>query len=938
MANSQLPIEVELALELMPCFALRSTYDEGHRPHACAYFGEWGHYHSYGYDTEGAPEQPTIVQPATYAGKRRVVPEMLSGCRKAPILCVGINPNLPGWTSTTRNAIHPYFDDVLQYAHYFRYRTRDKLRIPESRYETLLGSAEDGPDVVRPLQEAGSAIDVEASPVLMYRQYQRLLDGLAERRGWNGHELAVGEDIAYANMVACPSTRWVDTRPNQDDPDMPVMGAERVKGIVHECFYKRRHFLRQLFQSLPAVILVFSRTTAREFIQALQGRFSMGDPKPNEPLQDLFEREIRLRYGRLRDGTELDARVLFMAHASARPDEFEAMVAACVDRLDQEVERGQLEFNAGSGHLRRGRGACVFCENALYRIGRCDYRDELRPLASGAVQALAEDAHGAALADKSEQLDLLEAFVAPTPAPTTRAATARPLDETDDAAPLILRGRVASMAGPPQADAAVYISGDRIVDVRAADAPAPDGFASARLIETGGTIYPGLMDLHNHLAYNVLPLWQPPRRFDNRSQWLSRRDYRRDVTEPMQTIVRSGQGAIKAVIRYIEVKLLLGGATSGQGMRSKFGGSRFYGGLCRNFESPEHPDLPAAETHVPDMRADTVDQIRANLDSGAPCFLHLAEGLDTRARQQFMMLDENAMLRPNLIGIHSLGLHPAQHAALRDSGASVVWSPLSNSLLYGSTIDPTVLRAQGAVFGLGSDWTPSGSRNLLMELKVAWLCSRAAGDVFDAEALVRAVTVDAARIAGWDAQLGTIEPGKLADLIVLDDRVGDVYENLIRATERELRLVLVGGVPRHGDTALMRAAGLRRSRLEAIEIGGRDKSLHLHHPGSPLDGLSLSVARERLEAAMSDLDAIRNASEPLFEPMNDEPLLDLELDMQADIPPGEIELMADLPPLASIPLDGLTAIDDPDWFDRLEAVPHLPAFYKGDDGLRGFYR
>ena len=66
-------------------------------------------------------------------------------------MCVGINPNLPGWTSSTRNAIHPYFDDLLQFAHYFRYRTRDKLRIPEDDYEALIGVTSDDPGTARPL-------------------------------------------------------------------------------------------------------------------------------------------------------------------------------------------------------------------------------------------------------------------------------------------------------------------------------------------------------------------------------------------------------------------------------------------------------------------------------------------------------------------------------------------------------------------------------------------------------------------------------------------------------------------------------------------------------------------------------------------------------------------------------------------------------------------
>lgn len=931
--TSKLPLEVELALEVMSSLALRNTYDSAEKEHPCSYFTEWGYYHSYDYESAGPPDQPTIEAPVVYAGKRHLVPELLSGCRKSPILCVGINPNLPGWTSASRNAIHPYFDDVLQYAHYFRYRTRDKLRIPEAEYEELLGAVADTPSTSRPITAHGSEISVERAPVLMYHQYQKLLDGLAERKQWQGHKLAVGEDIAYANMVACPSARWVVTQ-NQDDPDMPVMGVARAKGIVNECFYKRRYFLRQLMQSLPAVILVFSRTTAREFISALKTRFSQGDPQPNEALIDLFQREIRLKYGRLSDGAELDARVIFMPHASARPEEFETMRVPCIDRLEEEVDRGNLVFNEATGHLRRGRGACVFCANSLYKIGECDYEAELQPLSEGLVAPLSADPQAGALADKNEQLRLLDQFVSLQPAaPEIVVMAAAPAPP----APVVLRGKVVTMAGNVINKGAIYVSGGRIRAVQSADAPAPDGFANARAVDTEGVVYPGLLDLHNHLAYNVLPLWKPPKQFDNRDKWQRRREYKRDVTEPMKLIVKSGQGAIKAVIRYIEVKLLLGGVTSGQGMRSSFGGAQFYRGLARNFEAPDDPALPSAGSRVLNLTEEDIPEMKSALDRGDPFFFHLAEGVDTAARQQYTLLEENDLLRPNLIGIHSLALRASQHRKLAMAGGHVVWSPLSNSLLYGQTIDPKALKEQGALFGLGSDWTPSGSRNILQELKVAWLCSEDAGGVFSFEDLARAVTISSASAAGWDNQLGSIETGKLADFVVLDSITDNPYQNLVEATEREVRLVMVGGLARYGDTDLMLAAGAPAAGLEALSVGGRGKRLFLKQPGSQLSDLTFAAARDRLEAAMSDLDAIRNAPEPIFEPLADEPRLELELDMQAEQFEEEPALLAALPPLSSLPLDPPTVIDDPDYFDSLEAVAHLPTFYKGANGLRRFY-
>ena len=179
----------------------------------------------------------------------------------------------------------------------------------------------------------------------------------------------------------------------------------------------------------------------------------------------------------------------------------------------------------------------------------------------------------------------------------------------------------------------------------------------------------------------------------------------------MDTLRQGGQDILKAIIRYIEVKLLVGGVTSGQGMSSRFGGNQFYKGLVRNFEAPDDHDLPAARSHVQDLTLEKLPQFRSDLDSGRSMFFHLAEGLDMTARQQFMLLDQNSLLRRNLIGIHSLGLKPAHYQKMQQAGSRVVWSPLSNMILYGGTINPKQLVDAKVLFGLGSDWTPSGSRN-----------------------------------------------------------------------------------------------------------------------------------------------------------------------------------------------------------------------------------
>lgn len=77
----------------------------------------------------------------------------------------------------------------------------------------------------------------------------------------------------------------------------------------------------------------------------------------------------------------------------------------------------------------------------------------------------------------------------------------------------MLLGRLVTFgpARPEVEDGALYIGADeRVAAVRSRTDPAPGGFGAARRVRTGGAIYPGLIDLHSHVVYNVLPLWSPP--------------------------------------------------------------------------------------------------------------------------------------------------------------------------------------------------------------------------------------------------------------------------------------------------------------------------------------------------------------------------------------------------------------------------------------------
>jgi len=133
---------------------------------------------------------------------------------------------------------------------------------------------------------------------------------------------------------------------------------------------------------------------------------------------------------------------------------------------------------------------------------------------------------------------------------------------------------------------AVYVGEDGTVDaVQPVARRAPAGFAQATRVHTGSLVFPGLIDLHNHLAYNTLPLWRAPRDepYGTRYQWPGAATYGREVSDPAQAY---GEAAAAAALRYAEVKAIVGGVTSIQGSPPVT--RAFPGWMVRNVEKEKH--------------------------------------------------------------------------------------------------------------------------------------------------------------------------------------------------------------------------------------------------------------------------------------------------------------------------------------------------------------
>lgn len=534
-----------------------------------------------------------------------------------------------------------------------------------------------------------------------------------------------------------------------------------------------------------------------------------------------------------------------------------------------------------------------------------------------------------------------------------------------------INGRVVTMKLESEIleDATIYIQDGVIQEIVTSGAPIPDTLKDLPVIKSRGTIFPGLIELHNHLSYNCLPLWPVPKKFCNRSQWAGIPLYQQLISGPMSILGKTPEYA-SAIVRYVECKCLVAGVTTTQGIMlfSNAGIKKFYQGVVRNVEDGSDPRLPAVDAHIPDIAARDAAHFLKQLSKSSCLLLHLSEGADSSAHKHFEALkinDDTWAITSALAGIHCVALKREDFDLMKNKGASMVWSPMSNLMLYGTTADMIAAKASGIVIGIGSDWSPSGSKNLLGELKAAKLYSDQNGHLFSDYELISMATVNAAKIIKWDQYIGSIEKEKLADLLILEGQNDDPYRQLLHVSEKDIRLVVINGKARHGDKALMKQFG---QGTEEIKIGTSKKLLNLadEASNSVVNQLKLSDAARKLKTGLKDLKMVARARPMLKELITSdherisvpaEPVSTKEMEasfvlildhneeegesLRLHIPVnGEMtvpQAKAQLKPedLPSIKLDPLCVNNDKSYFKNIENALNLPDYIK--TGLKNFY-
>lgn len=373
----------------------------------------------------------------------------------------------------------------------------------------------------------------------------------------------------------------------------------------------------------------------------------------------------------------------------------------------------------------------------------------------------------------------------------------------------VLRGSIVQPDGTVL-QGEVVVEGDTITCV-ATDCPDPAGASVFTLSES--YIYPGFIDAHNHVLYNFLPRWTPPRLFAHRGLWQSSPAYVA-FKAPYNALLRSNPCEL---VRWGEIAALMSGITTVQGTPAR----KCNQGLVRNAENEN--GLALAPDHIRTYILD-ISSFRGAVDvTRTKSFVvHISEGIGETPRKDFDILKAKGLLRAETAIIHGTAFGDAEFREMGQVGAKLIWSPQSNLALYAETTNIPLALRHGIEVSLGVDWNPSGSDTMFDELRVAkQVDDERWGGVIPSGEWLRMITSHPARALALDHLLGSVQPQRKADLTILRARAADPSTNLLQTHLADVEMVWIGGELLYGADAVIQS--VRPTGCEPLVVQGASK-------------------------------------------------------------------------------------------------------------------
>src|SRR5882724_9460318 len=196
----------------------------------------------------------------------------------------------------------------------------------------------------------------------------------------------------------------------------------------------------------------------------------------------------------------------------------------------------------------------------------------------------------------------------------------------------------------------------------------------------------------------------------------------------------------------------------------------------------------------------------------APILIHTAEmkkewddSLKQNGMSPVQYLEKIGLLGPDVVSAHCIFVDEADRKTLAQRQVGCIHNPSSNMMIASGVAPVPEMRAAGIAVGLGTDG-PAGSNNDLDLMEEMDLTAKLAKITkmdplaMNAKSVVEMATIEGARAVHLEKEIGSLEPGKKADIILIDlDKpnavpIYDVYAALAYALKgSDVRTVIIGG-------------------------------------------------------------------------------------------------------------------------------------------------
>jgi cytosine/adenosine deaminase-related metal-dependent hydrolase len=287
---------------------------------------------------------------------------------------------------------------------------------------------------------------------------------------------------------------------------------------------------------------------------------------------------------------------------------------------------------------------------------------------------------------------------------------------------------------------------------------------------TGHLLLPGLINIHDHLEFNLFPrLGRGP--YPNASEWAAA--VHRPNDAPVQEHLRVAKAAR---LTWGGIKNLLSGVTTVA------------------HHNPWEPRVFARGFPIRVLRkfgwahslafTRCVSDAHKETPAEWPFIMHAAEGTDERARSEIRSLDCMGVLGETTILVHAIGATERDIETMRQRSVCVAWCPSSNLFTIGATLPSAALRSDLTI-ALGTDSAMTAEGDLIDEMRVA----RKEGKLTP-EQLYPLVTTNAARALRLGPGHGEIRERGVADLIAVRDH-GQTPAQALADLHPEM--VMIGG-------------------------------------------------------------------------------------------------------------------------------------------------